>query len=493
MSLALLLAWLLPLAAGVTAYAALNPRREAGWIAATLGHGSVFGMLLAAAATALFARADTTHALMHAASWLGLLTVVASILGWWRMRGLPCRVAPEHLKIVNKWKSILIVIAVMSLAWRGWIALREILLRPTFPWDAWDAWAVKSKTWFLLGHYVPFASMRDWLLHLATAQYTGPAWSYPATLGWMQIWFASAAGGWIEPLVNLPWFVLWVGLLFAHYGQWRALGLRSTPALVFVYLLGSLPLLNAHVALAGYADLWIATLFGLAVLAWLRWLEQRDRGQLALALVCALSLPLLKLEGAVWLLLLASVAGFGLLPRRGRRYVIAAVLVLLVLGMVVGKLVLPLFGLGWVNIGLHEVDVPVIGKLAIAWHGGALHGVLRSLFAQSNWNLLWWLAPAILGWRWRELHENRSLRLLGLLLLVSIGFLLFLFLFTDAARWAESYTAINRLIMHIVPALVTLLALCCRNVDFESLFNPARISTIAADTAPASDLPPDPA
>jgi len=292
-------------------------------------------------------------------------------------------------------------------------------------------------------------------------------------LAWMQTWFASAAGGWIEPLVNLPWFVLWVGLLLANYGQWRALGLRTMPALVFVYLLGSLPLLNAHVALAGYADLWIATLFGLAVLAWLRWLEQRDRGQLALALVCALSLPLLKLEGAVWLLLFAGVAGFGLLPRRGRRYIFVAMVALLVLGMAVGKLVLPLFGLGWVNIGLHEVDVPVIGKLAIAWHGAALDGLLRCLFAQSNWNLLWWLAPAILIWRRRELRENRSLRLLASLLFAGIGFLLFLFLFTDAARWAESYTAINRLIMHIVPALVTLLALCCRNVDFERLFKPA--------------------
>jgi hypothetical protein len=493
MNLALLLAWLLPLAMGVAAYAALNPRRGAGWAAATLGYGSVFGMLLAAAATALFARADTTHALLHAAPWLGVLALGSCILAWWRGRGLPRRAAPEHLQTINKWKSIFVCIAGASLAWRGWIALREILLRPTFPWDAWDAWAVKSKTWFLLGHYVPFVSMPDWLVHQATAKYTGPAWSYPAALGWMQVWFASAAGGWVEPLVNLPWFGLWMGLLLAHYGQWRALGVKVMPALVFVYLLGSLPLLTAHVALAGYADLWIATLFGMALLAWVRWLEQGDRNQLALAVVCALSLPLLKLEGAVWLLLFATVAGFGLLPRRGRRYIIAAVLALLILGMVIGKLILPLFGLGWVNIGLYEIDVPVIGKLAIAWHGAALEGLLRSLFAQSNWNLLWWLAPAIIFWRWRELRTSRSLRLLGSLLFVCIGFLMFLFLLTDAARWAESYTAINRLIMHIVPALVTLLALFCRDVDFERLFTPALTPTTAGDTGPASGPPPDPA
>ena len=83
-------------------------------------------------------------------------------------------------------------------------------------------------------------------------------------------------------------------------------------------------------------------------------------------------------------------------------------------------------------------------------------------------------------------------RVIAVLLLAGIGFLLFLFLFTDAARWAESYTAINRLIMHIVPAVVTLLALCCRNVDFASFFKPPCMSTTAGDTAPASVAPPDP-
>ena len=195
------------------------------------------------------------------------------------------------------------VAGLASLAFRGWLMLREIWLRPTFPWDAWDAWAVKSKTWFLLGHYAPFVSMPDWLAHPAQELYTGVAWAYPATLAWMQIWFASAAGGWIEPQVNLPWFALWIGLLLGHYGQWRALGLDRVRALAAMYALGSLPLLDVHVALAGYADLWLAAMLGFAALAWLRWRRERDPGQLAIAVVCAALLPAFKLEGAIWLLL----------------------------------------------------------------------------------------------------------------------------------------------------------------------------------------------
>jgi hypothetical protein len=361
---------------------------------------------------------------------------------------------------------ILLVIAMISLAWRSWIALREILLRPTFPWDAWDAWAVKSKAWFLLGHYVPFVPVQEWITRAAPDTFTGIAWSYPGTLGWIQVWFASAAGGWVEPAVNLPWLALWFGLVLAHYGQWRTLGLSTTRALLGVYVLASLPLVTVHVALAGYADLWVATLFGFAVLAWLRWTTQRERGQLIVFIVSILLLPLLKLEGAVWLLFFAIAAILSELPRAWKKIALAACAVIMLIGLALGKLMLPLLTLGWVHVAPHTIEVPVLGPLTIAWHSGALRGTLQSLFEQPNWNLLWWLAPVVIVWRWKTLRASYALCVVAWLLLICTGFLLFLFLFTDAARFAESFTAINRLVMHIVPALITLLALLLRDATF---------------------------
>ncbi|MEO8803866.1 MAG: hypothetical protein ABI304_09735 [Rudaea sp.] len=461
MNSALIVAWLLPIFAGIATWLLLSPIRRPGWQAAAIGHGVVGGMLLAAGATAVFARADTTHALAHTAGWLVAFGIVATAFAWWRRRQHPISFARREK--INFWTSGLLALAMASLLWRGWIALREILLRPTFPWDAWDAWAVKSKTWFLLGHYTPFVSLQVWLRDADANVHTGIAWSYPATLAWVQVWFASAAGSWIEPMVNLPWLVLWVGLLFGHYGQWRALGLSRVKALIGVYALGSLPLLDVHVALAGYADLWIATVLGFGVLAWMRWIEQRDRGQLVIAVICALLLPALKLEGGVWLLLFVCVAAFGTLPRRWRWYAIAIGACTIGLGIAFGNLALPLVALGWTHVEAGAVEVPVIGRLSLGWHGAAFHGVLNALFAQRNWNLLWWLTPVIVAVRWRDFRAHESLRLLGLFLLAGFGFLLFLFLLTDAARWAESYTAINRLIMHLVPATITLLALLFRD------------------------------
>jgi hypothetical protein len=403
------------------------------------------------------------HAFALTSPWLLAFTLLAALVAWSR------RPAAAHkLQNAAKWKlsTLLLVLACLTLVWRGWLALHEILLRPTYPWDAWDAWSVKSKTWVLLGHYAPFVPIAEWLHHPAQELYTSIAWGYPPTLAWMQVWFASAGGGWVEPLVNLPWFALWVGLLCGHYGQWRALGFTRTQALAGTYALGSLPLLDVHVALAGYADLWVAAVFGFGVLAWLRWMLFHDRVQLAIAIGCALLLPMLKLEGAVWLLLFAAIMIYGLLPRPWRRRVFIVLSLLLVGLAAVRGLKLPVPGLGWVAISRDTLTVPVIGHLSVAWHPAAFSSVLNSLFAQPNWHLLWWLAPPIVIWRWHELRASESALQLGCLLLGCIGFLLFLFLFTDAASWAESYTAINRLLMHIVPALLTFLMLLLRDVDW---------------------------
>lgn len=471
MSWALLVAWLLPLAAGSACWMALNPVRGPGWSASAFGIGGVLGLLLTAAVTALAARGDTEHAWIVAAPWLAGVAVLALVVAIRR-----CRLRqPSHgASAANRWLRLLLVVALATLVARGWLMLREILLRPTFPWDAWDAWEVKSKTWFLLGHYVPFVSMAQWLAHPQAPVYTSVAWAYPSTLAWMQVWFASAVGDWNEPMVNLPWFALWTGLLLGHYGQWRALGLDRIRALVAVYALGSLPLLDVHVALAGYADLWLACLLGFAVSAWLRWRRDHDVGQLIVAVVCALLLPAIKLEGAVWLLLGATIAFCGALPRRWRRWCLGIAVALLALLLVVGRVVVPVPGLGWVTITHSHIVVPRLGEYTLHLHGGALVSVLSGLFVQPNWHLLWWIAPGIVLWRWRALRADPALRNLGTFIVLGLGFLLFLFAGTDAARWAASYTAVNRLVLHIVPATITLLAMLCRR-------------QVSADTGPSAE------
>src|SRR6185312_10746285 len=148
----------------------------------------------------------------------------------------------------------------------AWLMADEILLRPMYPWDAWAAWLMKPKAWMLGGHLDAFVGFDDWLTDATGTLRTAQSWNYPEALGRLALWAALLAG---------------------VYGGVRTLGLARDRSIVTVYALGSLPLINVHVALAGYADLWIATLIAFACLAWMRWLESGERGQLVLAVLFA--------------------------------------------------------------------------------------------------------------------------------------------------------------------------------------------------------------
>ena len=125
----------------------------------------------------------------------------------------------------------------------------------------------------------------------------------------------------------------------------------------------------------------------------------------------------------------------------------------------VSRIHLPVPGLGWVEVSHSRIMVPTLGEYTLVFHADALASVLNALYVQPNWHLLWWLAPCIAIWRWRALRDDAGLRHLGAFVLLGFGFLVFMFVFTDASRWAESYTAVNRLILQLVPTAITVLAL----------------------------------
>ncbi|MBK7011523.1 MAG: hypothetical protein IPH43_01645 [Xanthomonadales bacterium] len=456
MSVQYFLAWLLPWVTGCGICLAVNRgRREPGDLAAAIGLGFLVGVFLAAVLSSVLALADTAHAFSRGAPWLagiGLLAWTAVVV----FRE-PARAPAFFARAEGMGWRVLWCLLLIAVLLRLGVIASETLLRPTFPWDAWAAWAVKPKAWFLLGHHVPYVPMQEWLTQSDLQTRTSGIWDYPELLAWVQIWFASALGDWNEPLVNTVWVGALAAIGLASYGQWRALGLRPGLTMVLVYALMSLPLLDAHAALAGYADLWLAAAFGMAVLCWMRWMRQRNPGQLLLAAVFALSLPLIKLEGAVWLLIFALVVGLDMLSRRARRMVAVTLVSLAAVGIAVGGFPLPIFGLGWVHLAWGQVVIPALGALDLHWRpvGGAM---LSGLLTLPNWHLLWYATPLVIALRWTAFAHDRCARSLGSLLAGCALFLFVLFFFTDAAAWAENYTSANRLVLHIVPALFSLIA-----------------------------------
>ncbi|MGB8376930.1 MAG: hypothetical protein WCE70_00470 [Rhodanobacteraceae bacterium] len=467
------LAWLLPGFTGAGIWLALNRglRAHGDW-AAALGGGWIVGVFLAATIARWTATADTVHAFADAAPWLGGIGMLAWAIVIWRHRRTLATIAsgeppaqPSRAPGADnnhRWLRWLGCALIALVAWRLLTLGSEALLRPVFPWDAWSAWAVKPKTWFLLGHAVPFVSMADWLARPGLLTHTLSTWDYPELLAWVELWFASAAGTWNEPLVDVVWCGALAALLLAAYGQWRAIGVEAWLAMILVYALASLPLIDAHVALAGYADLWLATTLGLATLAWSRWLICRESGQWLLAIVLALWLPAIKLEGTVWLLGFAALVVLERVPSRWRWRSLFAVATVLLLALLFGDLSLPLPGLGWVHISTRSVDIAALGSFDFGWHPVG-RAIVASLFTLPNWHLLWYLLPALVLWRWQRIRDDSAVRSIGALLLLYMLFLFVLFFFTDAAVWAADYTSANRLILQIVPVVFALAAVLLRN------------------------------
>ena len=105
----------------------------------------------------------------------------------------------------------------------------------------------------------------------------------------------------------------------AVYGYCRGARYERLPALAVTWLVASLPMMNVHVALAGYADLWMSAYLTLGVLAGLRWFALRARRDALIAVALLVACVTIKNPGKVWLVVLVPGLVAALLPRAASR------------------------------------------------------------------------------------------------------------------------------------------------------------------------------
>lgn len=452
-----LLAWLMAVTIGMAIWSLAQgaPRRVDDAMAA-IGYAVPIGLLACALVVRLPSSQGYAELPPSLWGWPAILLPPLVVLVWWRLRAhAPLSSGPIATSTTPRWAVGACLVGVAALiAVRAFWLYEEAVLRPLFGWDAWLAWSAKAKAWALSGQAVPFVDAKTWLAEPAGTTRTSLAYNYPEWLSWLQVWLSRTAGDWSEPAINIAWPTLWLALLAGCYGQWRSFAVPVLPAIVGTYLLASLPLANVHAALPGYADLWVATVFVFAVLAILRWREHGQRSQLLMALILTAALPGLKLEGMVWATSAIALILWFALARYGRTTRIVGTLAC-VLGLVTLSWLL---GLSWFDQALKLFS----GQ----GHDGHVVDVLTStgagLFTQDNWHLLWYLLPLVVIWRWRQIRQSPSLTGLLLLLAGGLALLMVLFVCTPAGRWAESFTAVNRLVLHLAPIAVSAILLALR-------------------------------
>jgi hypothetical protein len=458
-ALMLTLSVLLPWAAGTAWLRFVTNGQPMPWTTA-LGYGHFIGIL----ALTLLMRATS----LGRASWsfglLAILLVAFGAIPLWRGRR-QWREALWAPAPRSEWHGI-----GRAKRWIAWILLAavavrltglflEIVWRPLFPWDAWMQWATKARVWFEFRRVVPFEPFDVWLASDGASVFIDPAPGYPATVPLLQVWSCLALGRWDDALMNVPWFACGVALALAFYGQIRAWGASAFLASVGTYLLMTIPFVDTHVALAGYAELHMAALYGLAAIAFFLWARDRDPRQGWLALVLALSLPLIKKPGIFWL---ASFVPACLVLLRPRAAVIALA------AAAAGGLAVMLL--------LRETGIRVLGYSLTgeADAGEITTALAQNLFEMGNWNLFFWLLPAMMLAAWRHLLDGP---LAAMTTMVGFGayFLAIVFYFSIAGDWVSDFSTVNRAVFHLVPlAAFYLLALVERR--FHAPAEPLRIA-----------------
>jgi hypothetical protein len=298
------------------------------------------------------------------------------------------------------WQKAVVAVLLALLAWRYLTLLQELLLRPLFAWDAWMNWAPKAIVWFHLEQLVGFVNPDQWLSQApGMNSYTlgnSQASEYPPAVPLILLWSMLGAGTWDHSHLFLPWFLATINLGLALYGHLRLNGSSVLAATVACYLLLSMPFLNVHTALAGYADIWVAATFGLAVFALSEWHLNRSASYGVLLLLMTFFCSQLKVPGiALALILIAIFIGSVINLEHRTELVITcslAVVIALVFWFTVDVEV-PHFGR--VIFHTNWVSIPGLGDFSLEFHS-VWRRFLESMFIMINWNIFWYLLAALL-------------------------------------------------------------------------------------------------
>jgi hypothetical protein len=343
----------------------------------------------------------------------------------------------------NKYHFLLSVVILVHL----YYIISQNQSLPLTPWDSWYGWIAKAKIWFYHGLDELLVNRPQWLL--ADSKFTNSTAHYPDALPLLYV-FNSGFFGWDETALNGIYPAMFVALLLAFYGHIKLL-INKNYALLAVVILSTIPFINTHVILAGYADIWVAAYLVLCVFNIQHFLNKPRAKDLLLTTVFMISMLMFKLESWVWLSIFILVMALTLVNKRKRHWAYLALLLALVVWYVLHG-----FGFnttfGQVEISPHMIKIPAFGVYELAFVN-TTSAWIEALFYSNNWNLLWYSIPFVVWLYWK--NSNKDLILFPALFLVfTLFFLYILFYMTYASIFANDFTSSNRIVLHIVPLYV---------------------------------------
>ncbi|HEY3178822.1 MAG TPA: hypothetical protein VGL25_08075 [Casimicrobiaceae bacterium] len=439
--LSLLFSQLLALALGASVIA-LFVRGGPGAIATIAAYGYVLGAIAITVILRLLSVGGIQWNFWLLALITIALTAIASVRA--RREWLKAPKAPAAKEL--HWQRTLTAAFWALIAVHVALAFNEALLRPLFPWDAAAQWATKARVWFEYRRIVPFVDDMAWI-GAAGNVFTDAHPTYPGTVPLLQVWAALAWGRFDDDVINVAWPLFLAALPIGVYGQLRRLGFAALPAAAVAYMIASLPFVDVHAALAGYADLALCVVYAFALLALATWTREPSRGNALLLAACAAVLPVLKTPGWIWLATLMPGVIAVYVPRKTLGILAAA-----------GALAIATL-LAYVS---YVHPITILGYQVALQHNRIADAVFSNLFLFANWHLLGFLIPLALFVAHRAMFAPAMLALTIVAGTAIIALIAVFFFSSASVEGVGAYTAVNRAMLHVVPAFIAYTALLLR-------------------------------
>lgn len=263
-----LAAYLLPLLTGLVVLALLERGKKIFRIGEKLACGFVLGAGLIG--FYLFylgvVRIPFTFFTVTLIAWPGVIGA-----GWLiRKRGFGAILDLSRVRASTPWRrsrKFLAGLLLFLLAGKLFFALFHAIFIPTYFDDSAANYNYKPKVFYHTRSIVPDPD-NPWFL----GSYR-PA--YPQGIPLFKVWVMTWTGGWSEPAVNILSPLIWLGIGLVGWRAFRDL-LASFPALVFTYILLSLPLPVFHSAFA-YIDIHCAFILLVGTALIRRWMREGER------------------------------------------------------------------------------------------------------------------------------------------------------------------------------------------------------------------------
>ena len=354
----------------------------------------------------------------------------------------------ERLNLKPHFSNIVVILAVFAFLHLIFIEIQNQSL-PLFAWDAWYGWVAKAKIWYFYGINENLVGRVEWFS--AKEALTSPIHHYPDGLSLLYV-FNSGIFDWNETRLNAIYPAMFISFILLIYGNVKLITQSSYLAFGFVFVLVSLPYVNNHIILSGYADIWMAAYLFISFVNIQQYFITRQKRFLILSTLSLVSMLMFKLEAWVWVSIIILSVGLSCLSKFSQRrayFILACVIAIWYL-----------FGgisIGGLKITPEVIAVPWIGEFQLQFVN-TTDAWLETFFVSNNWYFLWYLLLIVVIFS-GKIKDRKLLALPGLLLVFSTIFLFVLFYMTQASVFANDFTSSNRVILQILPIYIYFIAI----------------------------------